>query len=114
MRVALLLLALTAVCNGILPEIVHPGVTHILGDYYGQTGQPELDDASVEAEPRSEDLQPGTEDALRPVGILRSLSHLTTEHCIYLQHRLPVCILITLRFGSRDHRSQRQKDLECL
>ncbi|XP_029701562.1 dickkopf-related protein 3a isoform X2 [Takifugu rubripes] len=66
MRVALLVLALTAVCNGILPEIVHPGVTHILGDYYGQTGQPELDDESVEVEQRSEDLQPAPEDAVRP------------------------------------------------
>lgn len=83
MRVALLVLALTAVCDGILPEIVHPGVTHILGDYYGQTGQPELDDESVEVEQRSEDLQPAAEDAARPVGILRSLlSHLTTERCI--------------------------------
>lgn len=83
MRVVLLVLALTAVCNGILPEIVHPGVTHILGDYYGQTGQPELDDESVEVEQRSEDLQPAAKDAARPVGILRSVpSHLTTEHCI--------------------------------
>lgn len=65
MRVALLLWALAAVCNGILPEIVHPGVSHILGDYYGQT---ELDDESVEVEQRSEDQQK-TEDALRPVGI---------------------------------------------
>lgn len=83
MRVALLVLALAATCNGILPEIVHPGVTHILGDYYGQTEQPELDDESVEVEQRSEDLQPASEDAARPVGIVRSaLSYLTTEHCI--------------------------------
>lgn len=83
MRVALLVLALTALCNGILPEIVHPGVTHILGDYYGQTEQPELDDESVEVEQRPEGLQPAAEDAVRPVGILRCvLSHLTTEHCI--------------------------------
>ncbi|TWW68045.1 hypothetical protein D4764_02G0010860 [Takifugu flavidus] len=66
MRVALLVLALTAVCNGILPEIVHPGVTHILGDYYGQTEQPEPDDESVEVEQRSEDLQPAPEDAVHP------------------------------------------------
>lgn len=66
MRVALLVLALAAVCNGIVPEIVHPGVSHILGDYYGQT---ELDDESVGVEQRSEDPQQKTEDALRPVGI---------------------------------------------
>lgn len=111
MRVALLVSALTAVCNGILPEIVHPGVTHILGDYYGQTEPPELDDESVEVEQRSEDLQPAAEDAAPPVGILGSLlSHLTTEHCIYLQHRLPVCIMITLSFGSIDHRRCRKSE----
>lgn len=73
MRVALLVLALTAVCNGILPEIVHPGVSHILGDYYGQTGQTELDDESAEVEQQSEDLQQMTEDAVLPVGILLSV-----------------------------------------
>lgn len=80
MRVALLLWALAAVCDGILPEIVPPGVTHILGDYYGQTGRTELDDASAEVEQRSEDV---TEEARRPVGILLSvLSDFPTEHCI--------------------------------
>lgn len=70
MRVALLLLALTAVCNGILPEIVHPGISHILGDYFGQTGQNQLDDEYVEVEQRSEDLRQKSEDALQLVGIL--------------------------------------------
>lgn len=73
MRVALLFLALTAVCNGILPEIVHPGISHILGDYYGQTEQNQLDDEYVEVEQRSEDLQQKTEDAVQPVGILLSI-----------------------------------------
>lgn len=82
MRVALLLLALTAVCNGILPEIVHPGISHILGDYYGQTGQNQLDDEYVEVEQQSEDLQQKTEDAVQPVGILLSiLNNFLPQHC---------------------------------
>lgn len=82
MRVSLLLLALAPVCSGILPEIVHPGVSHILGDYYGQTGQNQLEDDYVEVEQRPEDLQPKTEDALQPVGILLSIqvvSHRNTH-----------------------------------
>lgn len=82
MRVALLLLALTAVCSGILPEIVHPGVSHILGDYYGQTGQNQPEDDYVEVEQRSEDLQQKTEDAVQPVGILLSiLSPFPPQRC---------------------------------
>lgn len=82
MRVALLLLALTAVCNGILPEIVHPGISHILGDYYGQTEQNQLDDEYVEVEQRSEDLQQKTEDAVQPVGVLLFiLSHFPPQNC---------------------------------
>lgn len=82
MRVALLLLALTAVCSGILPEIVHPGVSHILGDYYGQTEQNQLDDEYVDVEQRSEDLQQKSEDAVQPVGILLSiLSNFPPQQC---------------------------------
>lgn len=81
MRVALLLVALPAVCSGILPEIVHPGISHILEDYYGQTGQNQPDDEFVEVEQRSEDLQQKTEDAVQPVGILLSiLSNFPSQH----------------------------------
>lgn len=99
MRVALLLLALTAVCNGILPEIVHPGISHILGDYYGQTEQNQLDDEYVEVEQLSEDLQQKTEDALQPVGILLSiLSSFQPQHCNKLLFKMLVCIVISEGF----------------
>ncbi|KAM9366987.1 dickkopf-related protein 3a [Symphorus nematophorus] len=62
MRVALLVLALTAVCHGILPEIVDSGITHILEDHADQT-QTELDRMFVEVEQLPEDPQQKPEDA---------------------------------------------------
>ncbi|XP_049894299.1 dickkopf-related protein 3a [Epinephelus moara] len=61
-RVALLVLALTAVCNGILPEIVDSGISHILEDNPAQ-GQTELDRMFVEVEQLPEDPQQKPEDA---------------------------------------------------
>ncbi|XP_070691606.1 dickkopf-related protein 3a [Pempheris klunzingeri] len=57
MRVPLLVLALTAVCNGILPEIVDSGISHILEDNSAQ------DRVFVEVEQLPEDPQPKPEDA---------------------------------------------------
>ncbi|KAG8001554.1 Dickkopf-related protein 3 [Nibea albiflora] len=62
MRVALLVLALTAVCNGILPEIVDSGISHILEDNSEQR-QTELDRMFVEVEQLQEDPQQKPEDA---------------------------------------------------
>ncbi|XP_070766688.1 dickkopf-related protein 3a [Enoplosus armatus] len=62
MRVALLVLALTAVCNGILPEIVDSGISHILEDN-SAPGLTELDRMFVEVEQLPEDPQQKTEDA---------------------------------------------------
>ncbi|XP_038557878.1 dickkopf-related protein 3a [Micropterus salmoides] len=62
MRVALLVLALTAVCSGILPEIVDPGITHILEDNSAQ-GQTELDRMFVEVDQLPEDPQQKPEHA---------------------------------------------------
>ncbi|XP_041794083.1 dickkopf-related protein 3a [Chelmon rostratus] len=62
MRVALLVLALTAVSNGILPEIVDSGISHILEDNSEQ-GQTELDRMFVEVEQLPEDPQQKPEDA---------------------------------------------------
>ncbi|KAF1392840.1 hypothetical protein PFLUV_G00032220 [Perca fluviatilis] len=62
MRVALLVLALTAVCNGILPEIVDLGISHILEDDSSQ-GQTELDRTFVKVEQLPEDPQQKPEDA---------------------------------------------------
>lgn len=67
MRVALLVLALTAVCNGILPEIVDSGISHILEDNSAQ-GQAELDRVFVEVEQLPEDPQRKPEDAFHQVG----------------------------------------------
>ena len=68
MRVALLVLALTTVCNGILPEIVDSGISHILDDNFVQT-QPELDSTFVEVEQLPEDpQQQKPEDAFHQVG----------------------------------------------
>ncbi|XP_019954276.1 dickkopf-related protein 3a [Paralichthys olivaceus] len=49
MRISLLVLALTAVCDGILPEIVYSGVDHILEDH-SAPGQTEQGRALVEVE----------------------------------------------------------------
>ncbi|XP_041838995.1 dickkopf-related protein 3a [Melanotaenia boesemani] len=57
-RSSLLLLALTAVCNGILPDIVDSGLNHILEE------RPELDRVFVEVEQLPEDPQQKPEDAL--------------------------------------------------
>lgn len=54
MRVALLLLTISAVCYGILPDIVDSGISHILGDNYGQ-GQTEQDPTFVEVEQLQEE-----------------------------------------------------------
>ncbi|XP_030270578.1 dickkopf-related protein 3a isoform X2 [Sparus aurata] len=56
MRVALLVLALTAVCNAILPEIVDSGISHILEDNSDQR-RAELDRMFVEVEQLPEDPQ---------------------------------------------------------
>ncbi|KAM8762796.1 dickkopf-related protein 3a [Acanthopagrus schlegelii] len=56
MRVALLVFALTAVCNGILPEIVDSGISHILEDNSDQR-RAELDRMLVEVEQLPEDPQ---------------------------------------------------------
>lgn len=68
MRVALLVLALTAVCYGILPEIVDSGIIHIPGDDYAQ-GQTELERMFVEVEQLPEDPQQKPEDGVYQVGI---------------------------------------------
>lgn len=66
MRLALLVGALTAVCHGILPEIVDSGFPHILEDN-SVWGQTELDRiAQVEQLPG--DPQQKLEDALHQVG----------------------------------------------
>ncbi|KAK5873989.1 hypothetical protein PBY51_018980 [Eleginops maclovinus] len=62
MQTALLVLALTAVCNGILPEIVNSGISHILLDNPVQ-GSTEQDSTFVEVEQLPEDLQQKPEDA---------------------------------------------------
>ncbi|XP_018543092.1 dickkopf-related protein 3a [Lates calcarifer] len=62
MRLALLVLALPAVCNGILPEIVDSGISHILEDHSDQ-GQTELDRVFVEVEQLPEDPHQKPEDA---------------------------------------------------
>lgn len=54
-RVALLVLVLTAVCNGILPEIVDSGISHILEE------QTEQDRMFVEVEQLPEEKQQETE-----------------------------------------------------
>ncbi|XP_075878861.1 dickkopf-related protein 3a [Nelusetta ayraudi] len=64
MRVAVLLLAFSAVCYGILPDIVDSGISHILGDDYGQ-GRTELDPTYVEVEQLQEDAQKKPEDGLQ-------------------------------------------------
>ena len=76
MRVVLLVLALTAVCHGILPEIVDSGITHILEDNSDQR-QTELDRMFVEVEQLPEDPQQKPEDAFHQVG---SQLHLSLSH----------------------------------
>ncbi|XP_069030235.1 dickkopf-related protein 3a [Embiotoca jacksoni] len=63
-RAALLVLALTAVCNGILPEIVDSDINHVLQDNSAQD-QTELDRMFVEVEQLPEDPQKKPEDAFR-------------------------------------------------
>ncbi|XP_026175969.1 dickkopf-related protein 3a [Mastacembelus armatus] len=62
MRMALLVLALTAGCHAILPEIVDSGINHILEGDSGP-GQTELDRTFVEVEQLQEDPQQKPEDA---------------------------------------------------
>uniref|UniRef100_A0A8C2ZPU3 Dickkopf WNT signaling pathway inhibitor 3a n=1 Tax=Cyclopterus lumpus TaxID=8103 RepID=A0A8C2ZPU3_CYCLU len=64
-RVALLVLALTAVCHAILPEIVHSDFVHILEDNSAQ-GHTELD-RFVEVKQLPEDPQQKPEDAFHQV-----------------------------------------------
>lgn len=78
MRVAVLLLAFSAVCYGILPDIVDSGISHILGDDYGQ-GQTELDPTYVEVEQLQEDAQQKPEDGLQ-VGVCFSFSCMTKHY----------------------------------
>lgn len=68
MRVALLLLTVSAVCYGILPDIVDSSISHILGEHHGP-GQTELDHTFVEVEQLQEEK---LEDGLQ-VGIFFSL-----------------------------------------
>ncbi|KAM3624973.1 uncharacterized protein V6R79_004572 [Siganus canaliculatus] len=63
MQVALLVISLSAVCNGILPEIADRGITHILEDNSVQ-GQTELDRTLVEVQQLPKDPQPKSEDEL--------------------------------------------------
>nr|XP_046243474.1 dickkopf-related protein 3a [Scatophagus argus] len=88
MRIAPLVLALAAVCNGILPEIVDSGITHILEDNSDQ-GQTELGRGFVEVEQLPEDPQQKPEDAFhqknneslspRPINNLPSSHHNETD-----------------------------------
>ncbi len=73
MRVVLLVLALTGVCDGILPEIVDSGIAHILEDY-SDRGHTELDRMYVEVEQLPEDPQQTPEDAFGQVGSSASQS----------------------------------------
>ncbi|XP_071344624.1 dickkopf-related protein 3a [Trachinotus anak] len=72
-RVVLLVLALTAVCSGILPEIVDSGIGHILEDNSVQ-GQTELDRMFVEVEQLPEDPQQKPGDAFHQSNNSVSLS----------------------------------------
>uniref|UniRef100_A0A8C2ZNL3 Dickkopf WNT signaling pathway inhibitor 3a n=1 Tax=Cyclopterus lumpus TaxID=8103 RepID=A0A8C2ZNL3_CYCLU len=72
-RVALLVLALTAVCHAILPEIVHSDFVHILEDNSAQ-GHTELD-RFVEVKQLPEDPQQKPEDAFHQVGRHVSIPH---------------------------------------
>lgn len=69
----LLVLAATAVCNGILPEIVDPGISHILEDDSAQ-GQAEPDNVFVEVEQLPEDPQQKPEDSFHQVSSQLHLS----------------------------------------
>lgn len=66
MRVVLLVLAVTAVCDSILPEIVDSGLGHILEDNSVQ-GQAEPDSVFVEVEQLPEDPQHQPEDVFHQV-----------------------------------------------
>lgn len=69
----LLVLAVTAVCNGILPEIVDPGISHILENDSAQ-GQAEPDSVFVEVEQLPEDPQQKPEDSFHQVSSQLHLS----------------------------------------
>lgn len=69
----LLVLAVTAVCNGILPEIVNSGISHILEDDSAQ-GQAEPDSVFVEVEQLPEDPQQKPEDSFHQVSSQLHLS----------------------------------------
>ncbi|XP_047436682.1 dickkopf-related protein 3a [Mugil cephalus] len=64
MRAGLLVLSLSAVCNGILPEIVHSGISHILQEN-SAPGESELDRMFVEVEQLPEEPQQKPEDAFQ-------------------------------------------------
>lgn len=66
MRVALLVLALTTVCDGIIPEIVYPGVSHILEDN-SAPGPTELGRTFVEVEQLPEGPEQEPDVASHPV-----------------------------------------------
>ncbi|KAL3992993.1 hypothetical protein ACER0C_010267 [Sarotherodon galilaeus] len=74
----LLVLAVTAVCNGILPEIVNPGISHILEDDSAQ-GQAEPDSVFVEVEQLPEDPQQKPEDSFHQTNEENSQSSLNNE-----------------------------------
>lgn len=67
MQVVLLVSALTAVCSGILPEIVDSGIGHFLQDNTDQ-GQSELERVFVEVEQLPEDPQQKPGDTFHQVG----------------------------------------------
>uniref|UniRef100_A0A3Q2WTG8 Dickkopf WNT signaling pathway inhibitor 3a n=1 Tax=Haplochromis burtoni TaxID=8153 RepID=A0A3Q2WTG8_HAPBU len=72
---------LRAVCNGILPEIVDPGISHILENDSAQ-GQAEPDSVFVEVEQLPEDPQQKPEDSFHQVSSQLHLS-LSFLHDIY-------------------------------
>lgn len=78
-QVVLLVLALTALCDGILPETVDSGISHMLEDRYPQTGQVEQDGVLVEVQQLPGDSQP--DDGLHQVGIvqIKVIFRLTAE-----------------------------------
>ena len=68
MRISsLLVLALAAVCDGILPEIIYPGVEHFLEDHWAP-GHTEPGRELVEVEQLQEAPQQNPQDATHPVG----------------------------------------------
>uniref|UniRef100_A0A3Q0RAG6 Dickkopf WNT signaling pathway inhibitor 3a n=1 Tax=Amphilophus citrinellus TaxID=61819 RepID=A0A3Q0RAG6_AMPCI len=75
--IALLVLAVTAVCDSILPELVDSGVGHILEDNSAQ-GQAEPDRVFVEVEQLPEDPQQKPEDAFHQVRQPVETNNITT------------------------------------